>query len=188
MNAYSSVLSEGKLVPLESEDCQRLSDLKQMLEDSGMNKIPIHQEQLELFLEKVVPGLKKLGEVHFSGAISEQFEKTPLIAKLYLDRVKNRSLAGLEFHYENIVINPLENQELKSVSKLIRDVDKEEEILQLMDDSMFAKTDGGYFLHNEELEYEFLYHVVPKLQKLVQIYATTAVRNRISRGNLCSAN
>ena len=38
-------------------------------------------------------------------------------------------------------------------------------------------------MHNEELEYEFLYHVVPKLQKLVQIYATTAVRNRIFRGN-----
>ncbi|MGE7764989.1 SNF2 helicase associated domain-containing protein [Peribacillus sp. NPDC096540] len=183
MNEYSSVLSEGKLVQLESEDCQRLSDLKQMLEDSGVNQIPIHQEQLELFLEKVVPGLKKLGDVYFSGSISEQFEKIPLIAKLYLDRVKNRLLAGLEFHYENIVFNPLENQELKAVSKLIREVEKEEEILQLMDDSMFAKTDGGYFLHNEELEYEFLYHVVPKLQKLVQIYATTAVRNRISRGN-----
>ena len=52
-----------------------------------------------------------------------------------------------------------------------------------MEDSSFAKTDSGYFLHNEELEYEFLYHVVPKLQKLVQIYATTAVRNRIFRGN-----
>ena len=37
--------------------------------------------------------------------------KTPLVAKLYLDRVKNRLLAGLEFHYENIVINPLENRE-----------------------------------------------------------------------------
>ena len=54
---------------------------------------------------------------------------------------------------------------------------------KLMEDSSFAKTDGGYFLHNEELEYEFLYHVVPKLQKLVQIYATTAVRNRIFREN-----
>lgn len=66
---------------------------------------------------------------------------------------------------------------------LIRDLDKEAEILKLMKESLFAETDGGYFLHNEELEYEFLYHIVPKLQKLVQIYATTAVRNRISRGN-----
>ncbi|MCK1981558.1 MULTISPECIES: DEAD/DEAH box helicase [Peribacillus] len=179
MNAYKLVLFKGKLVRLESEDCQRLSELKQMMENSGMNQIPIHDDQLELFLDKVVPGLKRLGEVHIARSINELLLKTPLVAKLYLDRVKNRLLAGVEFHYENIVINPLEKQE----SKAIRDVEKEAEILKLMEDSQFAKTDGGYFLHNEELEYEFLYHIVPKLQKLVQIYATTAVRNRISRGN-----
>ncbi len=110
--------------------------------------------------------------------------KTPLVAKLYLDRVKNRLLAGLEFHYENMVIHPLERKDLPAGFMLIRDVEKEDEILQIMEDSSFAKNDGGYFLHNEELEYEFLYHVVPKLQTLVQIYATTAVRNRISRGNV----
>ncbi|MFJ7306447.1 DEAD/DEAH box helicase [Peribacillus frigoritolerans] len=179
MNAYTLVLFEGKLVQLENEDFKRLSELKQMMGDSGMNQIPIHHDQLELFLDKVVPGLKRLGEVHIARSITELFLKTPLVAKLYLDRVKNRLLAGLEFHYENIVINPLEKQE----SKVMRDVEKEAEIIKLMGDSQFAKTDGGYFLHNEELEYEFLYHIVPKLQKLVQIYATTAVRNRISRGN-----
>ncbi|MCD1158804.1 DEAD/DEAH box helicase [Peribacillus frigoritolerans] len=179
MNAYTLVLFEGKLVHLENEDFKRLSELKQMMQDSGMNQIPIHPDQLELFLDKVVPGLKRLGEVHIARSITELFLKTQLVAKLYLDRVKNRLLAGLEFHYENIVINPLENQE----SKVMRDVEKEAEIIKLMEDSQFAKTEGGYFLHNEELEYEFLYHIVPKLQKLVQIYATTAVRNRISRGN-----
>ena len=71
----------------------------------------------------------------------------------------------------------------KNAPYLIRDVEKENQILQLMEKSSFAHTDSGYFLHNEELEYEFLYHTVPKLQKLVQIYATTAVRNRIFREN-----
>ncbi|GAA3325168.1 hypothetical protein GCM10020331_055940 [Ectobacillus funiculus] len=71
--------------------------------------------------------------------------KTPLIAKLYLDRVKDRLLAGLEFHYENMVINPLDSRELRAVPRLIRDVEKEAAILQLMEDSLFAKTDGGYF-------------------------------------------
>ena len=154
-----------------------------MLDASGTNQIPIPREQIDFFLDKVVPGLKKIGDVNISKAISEQFVKTPLVAKLYLDRVKNRLLAGLEFHYENTVINPLESREPRAGSMLIRDVEKEDAILKLMEDSSFAKTDSGYFLHNEELEYEFLYHVVPKLQKLVQIYATTAVRNRIFRGN-----
>lgn len=183
MNSYRSVLFEGKLKQMKMEDCNRLSDLKQMLDAAAANQIPITQEQIDFFMEKVVPGLKRLGEVQLSEAISKQFVKTPLVTKLYLDRVKNRLLAGLEFHYENIIINPLENKDLHAGSKLIRDVEKEDAILKLMEDSMFAKTDGGYFLQNEELEYEFLYHIVPKLHKLVQIYATTAVRNRLFKGN-----
>lgn len=183
LNSYSSILFEGKLFRLKSEDSKRLLDLKQMLDSTGTNQIPIHREQIHFFLDKVVPGLKKLGNVHISQAISEQFVKTPLIAKLYLDRVKSRLLAGLDFHYENMVINPLEIRDSQSGSMLIRDVEKENVILKLMEDSSFAKTDSGYILHNEELEYEFLYHVLPKLQNLVQIYATTAVRTRIFRGN-----
>ena len=183
MNSYKTVLSQGKLFHLKSEDSKRLSDLKQMLDATGTNQIPIHREQIHFFFDKVVPGLKRIGVVTISKAISEQFIKTPLVAKLYLDRVRNRLLAGLEFQYENTVINPLEGREPRAGSILIRDVEKEDVILKLMEDSSFAKTDSGYFLQNEELEYEFLYHVVPRLQEFVQIYATTAVRNRISRGN-----
>ncbi|PAV31656.1 helicase SNF [Virgibacillus profundi] len=184
LNSYQSVLSGGKIHELENEDCKRLSDLKQMLEGSKINQVPIPKEQLDYFLDNVAKGLKKLGDVQLSGEISKSFIKTPLIAKLYLDRVNNRLLAGLEFHYENSLINPLESQESKAYSKLIRDMEKEEEILELMETGSFAKTEGGYFLHNEELEYQFLYHIVPKLQKLVQIYATTAVRTRILKKSI----
>ncbi len=183
LTSYNSVLSNGRLIVVKSEDCKRISDLKQMLETSKTDQIPIREEQIHFFLDKVVPGLKKLGDVRICAAISCGVVKTPLIAKLYLDRLKNRLLAGLEFHYENFVMNPLENRELNETPMLVRDVDKEEAILQRMEDSGFAKTDGGYFLQNEELEYEFLYHDVPQLHSLVQIYATSAVKIRIFKGN-----
>ena len=184
LEAYHFVLYKGKFIRLEETDCKRLADLKHMLEDSKTNQIEIPHDQIDYFLEKVVPGLKKLGEVELPQNLTDRYKKTPLMAKLYLDRVKNRLLAGLEFHYENIVINPLDNpREHQKGPILIRDLEKENQILELMEESSFANTDSGYFLHNEELEYEFLYHTVPKLQKLVQIYATTAVRNRIFREN-----
>ncbi|MDR7080544.1 SNF2 family DNA or RNA helicase [Neobacillus niacini] len=184
LEAYHFVLYKGKFIRLEETDCKRLADLKHMLEDSKTNQIEIPQDQIDYFLEKVVPGLKKLGEVELPQNLTDRYKRTPLMAKLYLDRVKNRLLAGLEFHYENIVINPLDNpREHQKGPILIRDLEKENQILELMEEGSFANTDSGYFLHNEELEYEFLYHTVPKLQKLVQIYATTAVRNRIFREN-----
>ncbi|QCJ43365.1 DEAD/DEAH box helicase [Bacillus sp. S3] len=181
LDSYASVVSAGKIIRMKTEDCQRLADLKQMLNASGANQISIPSEQLKHFFEKVIPGLKKLGHVQLSQALAREFMKTPLVAKLYLDRVKNRLLAGLEFHYDNIIVNPLEDRSIFAGSRIIRDEEKENKILQWMEESSFSKTEGGYFLHNEGLEYEFLYHVVPKLQKLVQIYATTAVRNRIFR-------
>ena len=179
LNSYPYVLEKEKLIQLENDDIKRLIELKQMLEASESNQIPIHQDQVGFFLEKVVPGLNKLGNVQISKKITEHFVKIPLIAKLYLDRVHDRLLAGLEFHYENRVINPLESRVLKRGPMFMRDVAKEEAIIQLMEDSSFFKTESGYFLHNEELEYDFLFHVVPKLQTLVQIYATTAVRSRV---------
>ena len=183
MNAYSSVLCDGKVFRLKEQDCHRLFQLKQMLASPSTNEIPIPSEQLNFFLNKIVPDLKKIGNVKLSSGLMKELNKTPLIAKLYLDRLKNRLLAGLEFHYENIVIQPLESRDSPTGPMIIRDIEKEEEILQLMEESGFAKTDGGYFMQNEELEYEFLYHVIPKLQKLVQIYATTAVRNRIVKNS-----
>ena len=111
LDSYYSVLSDGKLIQLKNDESIRLSELKQMLEDSGSNRIPISQSEVGFFLEKVVPSLKSIGDVQISAEISEKLLKTPLIAKLYLDRVNNRLLAGLEFHYENWTINPLESRE-----------------------------------------------------------------------------
>jgi SNF2 family DNA or RNA helicase len=179
LEPYHIVLHDNQLFTLSTDDCIRLLELKEMLKTSQHNQLLIPEKQMDVFLDKIIPGLKKLGRITVAESITSKLHTPPLVAKLYLDRVHNKLLAGLEFHYENWIINPLEERELPKLIK--RDVEKESEILQLMDGSQFAKTDGGYFLHNEDLEYDFLAYTVPKLQKLVQIYATTAVRNRIFR-------
>ncbi len=183
LTAYSSVMIEGKLISLDTDDCRRLGELKRMLDSSKTNDIPIAANQVQMFVDKVVPGLRKLGKVELDESVTKRFAKTPLVSKLYLDRVKNRLLASVEFHYEQVIINPLDPKEQRMNPMFIRDREKEEIILQLMEDSEFGSTEEGYFLHNEELEYEFLYHTLPKLQRFVQVYATTAVRNRIFREN-----
>ncbi|MFP3340860.1 SNF2 helicase associated domain-containing protein, partial [Micrococcus sp. SIMBA_131] len=73
------------------------------------------------FLEKVVPDLKQMGHVELSKAFRETYMKTPLKARLYLDRLKNRLLAGLEFQYEEVVIQPLERRDAPG-SMIIRDI------------------------------------------------------------------
>ncbi|MEK5037654.1 DEAD/DEAH box helicase [Sporosarcina sp. FSL K6-3457] len=180
---YHSVLCNGQLFQLDNEDCKRLTDLKQMVETSGARQLPISNEQIGFFIEKVVPGLRRIGEVQLAETVLDKLVKSPLQAMLYIDRVNNRLLASLEFHYEHLVINPLTEGDLPTGSVLVRDLEKEENILAFMKESSFTEYDEGYLLHNEELEYEFLQHILPKLQKLVKVYATTAIKNRIFRGH-----
>ncbi|MBB6444002.1 DEAD/DEAH box helicase [Bacillus benzoevorans] len=182
MDSYQMIFFKGTLFRLTRENYELLVNLQEMMETTGKEQIPIHQDQVSFFMEKVVPGLKKIGDVQFPRHLENHF-KTPLSAKLFLDRVNNRLLAGLEFHYERIIINPLEEKERTASSNVVRDTEKEEEILRIMEESEFAKTDSGYYLYNEELEYEFLLHVLPKMKSLVQTYATTAIRDRVFKGH-----
>ncbi|PFE99537.1 helicase SNF [Bacillus thuringiensis] len=181
MDMYNNALYDGKLYHLHIEDCMRLIELQKMMSRSNSNQFYIPESKMEHFVAKVVPGLMKLGTVHIDEVISDRVETPSLKVKLYLDRVKNRLLAGLEFHYGNVMINPLEEDGQPSVFN--RDEKKEKEILDIMSESAFAKTEGGYFMHNEEAEYNFLYNVVPTLKGLVDIYATTAIKLRISKGD-----
>ncbi|MBM7571718.1 DEAD/DEAH box helicase [Aquibacillus albus] len=180
LKEYDTVLFDGKMIGINKGEAERLYELKRVIENSVTNEIPIPAHQLKYYMEKLVPSLRKIGEVHLSGEITDELQKTPLQAKLYLDRVKNRLLAGLEFHYESVIIHPLDHRKVQVGSLIIRDMEKEEEILHLMEESKFSQTESGYFLQNEALEYNFLYHQLPKLQKLTRVYATTAVRMRIT--------
>ncbi|WP_046213848.1 DEAD/DEAH box helicase [Paenibacillus wulumuqiensis] len=182
LESYGMVIHNGELISLKEEDCHRLSGLQQLLaaSDHHQHRLIIPQEQLEPLVQQVIPGLTRLGNVQMTRRVSEVVVQTPLQARLYLDRVRDRLLAGLEFQYGDVIINPLSPTPAQEDERiLLRDGEREEQILQLMDEGSFAATEGGYFLTDEEAEYEFLYHIVPRLEKLVQVYATSVVKSRI---------
>ncbi|GGG70880.1 DEAD/DEAH box helicase [Paenibacillus radicis (ex Gao et al. 2016)] len=185
---YGAVIgADGELFQLPPEQLARLSELQLMLESAFKGQVQIAAPLIEPFMEKVVPGLMKLGSVHIAEPVAEKIVHTPLKAKLFLDRVKDRLLAALEFHYGEIVINPLEADSGRSRSTdriLMRDGEQERRILELMDGSGFLKTESGYVTAEEETEYHFLYHIVPQLEKLLRVYATTAVKIRLHTGSI----
>ncbi|MBB6636947.1 DEAD/DEAH box helicase [Cohnella thailandensis] len=182
MEAYGVAISEGKLLKLPEADSRQLQELQRLMNAGGSGEsIAISSERVGSFVEHAVPGLMKLGTVVVAPSLSEKLTRRPLRAKLYLDRVRDRLLAGLEFHYGDIVVNPVEARERRHPSDriLIREGAKEQAILEIMNGSGFLMTDSGYVMAEEETEYDFLYHRLPKLEKLAQVYATTAVKLRL---------
>ncbi|MFJ7825904.1 SNF2 helicase associated domain-containing protein [Psychrobacillus sp. NPDC096623] len=181
---YGYAFSDGILYKLPPAECIRLAELKEMLDHSGKHELIISESQIDHFMEKTIPGLMKLGYVHIADSISKRMGETPLRIKLFLDRVKHRILAGLEFHYGHLVLNPSEEMELEVMHYpgIRRQLDKEKQIIDVLIENGFTQTPGGFYLFDEEAEYHFLYHVLPDLGKSVQIYASTAVKMRIQRG------
>ncbi|UVI27768.1 DEAD/DEAH box helicase [Paenibacillus spongiae] len=184
MESYSIVLFEGKLLKLPAEQCKRLTELKGMLDTSARQQVKIRPEMIETFMEKVIPGLMRMGKVHIAEAVSNRIIQTPLKAKLYLDRVRDRLLAGLEFQYGSIIINPLDDNAQKRHGGhiLMRDGELERRILELMDQHTITRTEAGYFMDDEEAEFDFLHNTVPQLEKLLTVYATSAVKVRLHKG------
>lgn len=185
MEAYGLSIADGKLYRLAEGQAEQLSELKRMLESARGPRVRIPQGAIEPFMERVVPGLKKLGQVYIDSSVSDRVVQAPLRAKLYLDRVGDKLLAALEFHYGEIVVNPLEPADSQRGRDriLLRDSERERFILDKMDQALFAKTEAGYFMDNEDEEYEFLYRILPQLEKLLDVYATSAVKTRLLPGS-----
>ncbi len=189
MEAYEAVVNGAEWIELESELCRRLSGLQQLLRQTagqdkqhnranGAQQLHLSTRQLEPFVRGVVPELMKLGQVQLTRNVSDRIMQTPLQARLYLDRVRDRLLAGLEFQYGSLIINPLEPEQTIADEEriVLRDGEREAQILQLMDEADFTVTEGGYFLTDEDAEYTFLYHIVPRLEPLLHMYATSIVK------------
>lgn len=177
---YSMVLHRGVFYKIPEQSAHHLAGLRDKLASKKSPVLRIPEQQMGPYMEKVVPGLMRLGRVHVGEEISSQMVKVPLKARLYLDRVREKLLAGLEFQYGDVVINPLEEKERTPAGRiLIRDKVQEEQILRLMETSSFARTEAGYYLEDEDAEFDFLYYTMPQLEQLVEVLATSAVKVRV---------
>ncbi|ALS75654.1 helicase SNF [Planococcus rifietoensis] len=179
---YGIALTEDAIVQPAAADMKRLSGLQELMQGAG-EELPVDESQVAHMMKSVLPGLEKLGPVIVTENAIEKIGETPLRAKLYLDRVRSRLLAGLEFHYGQLIINPCEEPDgtYRQYPGVFRQLEKERAIMDLMESGRLTKTDGGFYLQDEEAEYDFLYDTVPMLEQWLEVYATTSVKMRIQK-------
>ncbi|MHA7966052.1 DEAD/DEAH box helicase [Paenibacillus sp. CAU 1782] len=187
LDAYGTALCGGVFYRLSRSRLEQLYKLKLLMEAADFSgdvkqTVSISPEQGNDFMQKVVPGLASLGKVEIGEEVSSRLWYQPLKARMYLDRVRGKLLAGLEFQYGGIVINPLQEGGAQRGSDLIimRDNEKEGRILKLMEQDSFGRTEGGFIIEGDDAEYDFLYSIVPRLEQELELFATSAVKLRIA--------
>ncbi|WP_449241271.1 DEAD/DEAH box helicase [Desulfoscipio gibsoniae] len=141
--------------------------------------IRLTAQQGERFVTQVLPTLKKIGQVQISPAVQDSFFQTELKTEIYLDRKDEAVTARVDFEYGPIKINPFanDNDRLTGDRILIRDLDSEGAILNLLERAEFRTVNGSLYLKDEEMIYEFVYHVLPELQDLADVYYSERFRN-----------
>ncbi|WKL04010.1 SNF2 helicase associated domain-containing protein [Paenibacillus amylolyticus] len=106
--AYDAAVVEGQLHMLEPMQMRSLEDLSGALTSYGIKEsIDISTQQVDEFVQHVMPELRTLGHLSIDSQVREQIVEPELSPKLYIDFYRERITARLEFDYEVMVINPL---------------------------------------------------------------------------------
>ncbi|HJV45646.1 MAG TPA: SNF2 helicase associated domain-containing protein [Bacillota bacterium] len=179
MENYRYALTNGVLYKLTGPQIQRLSKIQDILHYSSDNRVIIAPSQIEAFLDHVIPQLKKIGNVSIAQQISDQLLNPPLQTKIFVDRDDQRLLVRLEFHYGEIMIEPLLKNAVRQDSTgriLVRDSEGEKKTIRIFEHEAYKSNGNYYFMDNEEEIYRFLYKILPTLEKQADIYLTPTLK------------
>lgn len=181
--AYSCAMMNGKLYGLESQELHKLNDLLNNMSVTQSNgKLDISEEQLNGFVQHVLPPLRKLGEVKIAKPLRERIREPELQIQLYVDYADGRLTARVLFKYGDTEIHPLEErQDAPSAEDciLIRDAAREGKFLHRLDAAGLRHDGQRWLCETEDDQYEVLYHLLPELEEEegAEIYLSQTLQN-----------
>src|SRR5699024_6932818 len=131
---YQTAFIDGVFYFPTKAQQQTLKQIKRI----GMadHELPIPKEMQDQFFSEALPVLKKQSEVDISSDVAGEIVEYPLQAKLYLEKREETIIGKLEYHYGPIEIDPFTNA-TDDERIIIRDVEKEQEIMHLVEQSNF---------------------------------------------------
>ncbi|HIW35111.1 MAG TPA: DEAD/DEAH box helicase [Candidatus Paenibacillus intestinavium] len=180
MPAYELAIMYGQWFNISYEHAKQLQGIQKLLLADEHYEMTIEPHLLSSLLDVVLPKLHRIAHVVIADEITTKVIQQPLQAQLFLDRVRDRLLVGLEFHYGGLIINPLlpEAAQVQSEFIMLREREKEQAILNIIAQIPSLQTEGGWIIESDEDEYSFLHDALPKLKLCTTVLATTAVRVR----------
>lgn len=171
---YTYLLLNKKLYRCSKKYKNTVIRLLEVFRKNFTKEISLPQGQLPNFFSIIEPSIK--GNLQISGEQYQKIKKyipAELYAKLFLDyNEKNYILADVRFVYDNIEVNPLENQKYKET--LSRNTIKETKLLNMLVKSgfMLDQANNRLILANNDKIYEFLTEGINSYMQNFEVLAT----------------
>ncbi|MBB6731764.1 DEAD/DEAH box helicase [Cohnella zeiphila] len=183
MENYGVVVADCVLHRMDDHSMKRLDELRKMFAYKPTKQAMIPPAQIEPFMDRVLPGLRRLGEVSIDPSIEGRLVSPRLRARLDLDWLNGRLLARLAYVYDDIEIDPMRPERgrpsLADGRILLRDVERESAIMGLIEQADFKYNGSELYLDEEEDLYRFQFRLLPRLEKLAEVASTHALREML---------
>ncbi|WP_042354217.1 DEAD/DEAH box helicase [Bacillus rubiinfantis] len=181
LEMYGYVVKENELYQLTQEQQDFFKEINKFIQLAHTPVIPISHEQIEPLLSSVGPILNEVGRLEVADSIATKIMQYPLKAKVYVDSNDGLLHMKLEYQYGEHSINPFVAQpvETETDTILIRDTEKEQLIMNILESTPLKSAGQELYLEGEEEIFEFLYEILPKLEELAEIFLTKQVQSFI---------
>ena len=182
----SFIFYEGSVISLADEKRNLLNSLMQGLDASVSRSILVPAELKERFAAELLPTLKQDVGLRYGDGMQGIFIEESLHAEVYLDSDTSVFSAELFFCYGERRINPYVSIKDSPQDEriLVRDRDKEKEIIRIFENSDFIVRYEKMCLDDDEKIFQFVYHFLPELQEKAEVYYSDRFKEVKIRKNM----
>ncbi len=144
------------------------------MSEKGKQEISFRKENMGAFLEVVLPQIRKYFDMDIPAVLQERYITSELEAKLYLDmemrRGKNCIVAKPVFGYGQYEVGPFGDNPPPGNVVLLRNKEREQALLAMLEDRHFGLANGYYILKDETAVFEFLKYGLPEVSKAYTVF------------------
>lgn len=179
---YGWYSTKGILYKLSKENQAIMQQFMPLLNSTANAVLPISTDQIGAFVSHAMPKVKRIGKVKMSKKIESIIVSPPLKVKVFVDGSAERVNVKVEYHYDSLVIQPMDQGAvaLDDASMiLVRDDEKERNFMNQLE-STSLKVDGHQlYTDREDDVFEFLYETLARLEEQAEIYLSTSIKSLI---------
>ncbi len=165
-------LYAGNIYQVSAYQKEYLKPFVQYVQNEKSNRISFLDNDKERLFTEVLPFIEKTGRVFIDDNLKAMVERPEFEPEIYLDRFSDIITADIKFKYGDRLINPFSAERSRpSLEKiLIRNLEAEGEILDILAETDCKVSSNKIYLDEEEKIFDFVNYVIPKLQERAQVY------------------
>ena len=173
------VFTNGNIVRVEESQRFNIMPLYNRALINGEETIKIQEEHKEIFISNVLTTVKDKVNLEIDKALEDSIYSPGLKVEVYFDKIVDSIQGKIYFIYGDIRINPFSSKDniIDHNKILLRDRQKENRVLGILEDGDFKVLDGGIYLDDDDSILELVMNIIPRLQEHGEIYYSELFKN-----------